>query len=46
MATLNAAIAVFGTSGSGVAHVLEQHGGHPDTKINLVGILERDTQGT
>ena len=45
MSTLNVAIAGFGTIGSGVAHVLEQHGGHPETKINLVGILERDTQG-
>ena len=45
MSTLNVAIAGFGTIGSGVAHVLEQHGEHPDTKINLVGILERDTQG-
>ena len=45
MSTLNVAIAGFGTIGSGVAHVLEQHGRHPDTKINLVGILERDTQG-
>ena len=45
MSTLNVAIAGFGTIGSGVAHVLAQHGQHPDTKINLVGILERDTQG-
>ena len=45
MSTLNVAIAGFGTIGSGVAHVLSQHGEHPDTKINLVGILERDIQG-
>ena len=45
MSTLNVAIAGFGTIGSGVAHVLAQHGEYPDTKINLVGILERDTQG-
>ena len=45
MSTLNVAIAGFGTIGSGVAHVLAQHGENPDTKINLVGILERDTQG-
>ena len=43
MSTLNVAIAGFGTIGSGVAHVLAKHGEHPDTKINLVGILERDT---
>ena len=45
MSTLNVAIAGFGTIGSGVAHVLSQHGEHHDTKINLVGILERDIQG-
>ena len=45
MSTLNVAIAGFGTIGSGVAHVLSQHGEHPDTKINLVGILESDIQG-
>ena len=45
MSVLNVAIAGFGTIGSGVAHVLEQHSEHPDTKINLVGILERDTNG-
>ena len=45
MSTLNVAIAGFGTIGSGVAHVLSQHEEHPDTKINLVGILERDIQG-
>ena len=45
MSTLNVAIAGFGTIGSGVAHVLTQHGEHPDARINLVGVLERDTQG-
>ena len=45
MSVLNVAIAGFGTIGSGVAHVLAQHSEHPDAKINLTGILERDTQG-
>ena len=45
MSVLNVAIAGFGTIGSGVAHVLAQHSEHPDAKINLAGILERDTQG-
>ena len=45
MPVLNVAIAGFGTIGSGVAHVLEQHSEHPDAKLNLVGILERDTNG-
>ena len=45
MSKLNVAIAGFGTVGSGVAHVLSQHGEYPDTKINLVGILERETNG-
>ena len=45
MPVLNVAIAGFGTIGSGVAHVLAQHSEHPDAKINLAGILERDTQG-
>ncbi len=45
MTTLNVAIAGYGTIGSGVAHVISQHGEHPDAKINLVGILEKDTQG-
>ena len=45
MPVLNVAIAGFGTIGSGVAHVLAQHSEHPDAKLNLAGILERDTQG-
>tara|TARA_B100000945_G_scaffold305426_1_gene291891 strand:+ start:627 stop:1916 length:1290 start_codon:yes stop_codon:yes gene_type:complete len=45
MSALNVAIAGFGTVGSGVAHVLSQHREHPDTKINLVGILEKYSQG-
>ena len=45
MSALNVAIAGFGTIGSGVAHVLKQHSEHPDANINLVGILECDTQG-
>ena len=45
MSVLNVAIAGFGAIGSGVAHVLAQHSEHPDAKIKLVGILERDTQG-
>jgi homoserine dehydrogenase len=45
MSVLNVAIAGFGTIGSGVAHVLAQHSEHPDAKIKLAGILERDTQG-
>ncbi|MDG1488451.1 MAG: homoserine dehydrogenase [SAR324 cluster bacterium] len=45
MPVLNVAIAGFGTIGSGVAHVLAQHSEHPDAKLNLTGILERDTQG-
>ena len=45
MSALNVAIAGFGTIGSGVAHVLAQHSEHPDAKLNLAGILERDTQG-
>ena len=43
MSVLNVAIAGFGTIGSGVAHVLEKHSEHPDAKLKLVGILERDT---
>jgi homoserine dehydrogenase len=45
MSALNIAIAGFGTIGSGVAHVLEQHSKEPDATINLVGILESDTKG-
>ena len=45
MSALNIAIAGFGTIGSGVAHVLEQHSKEPDATINLVGILESDTIG-
>ena len=45
MSALNVAIAGFGTIGSGVAHVLKQHSKNPDVNINLVGILECDTQG-
>lgn len=45
MSALNIAIAGFGTIGSGVAHVLEQHSKEPDATINLVGILESDTNG-
>ena len=45
MPVLNVAIAGFGTIGSGVAHVLAQHSEHPDAKLNLTGILERDIQG-
>jgi len=40
--SLNVAIAGLGTIGSGVAHVLEQHGKNSDSKIKLIGILERD----
>jgi len=43
--SLNVAIAGLGTIGSGVAHVLDQHGKHPDSKINLIGILEHDHSG-
>ena len=42
MKSLNVAIAGLGTIGNGVAHVLEQHGKHPDSKIKLIGILEHD----
>ena len=45
MSALNIAIAGFGTIGSGVAHVLEQHSKEPDATINLMGILESDTKG-
>ena len=45
MSALNIAIAGFGTIGSGVAHVLEQHSQESDATINLVGILESDTKG-
>ena len=45
MSALNIAIAGFGTIGSGVAHVLEEHSKEPDATINLVGILESDTKG-
>lgn len=45
MKVLNVAIAGFGTIGSGVAHVLAQHSKNSDSKINLVGILEKDPQG-
>ena len=45
MSELNIAIAGFGTIGSGVAYVLEQHSKEPDATINLVGILESDTKG-
>ena len=45
MPALNIAIAGFGTIGSGVAHVLEQHSKELDATINLVGILESDTKG-
>ena len=45
MPALNIAIAGFGTIGSGVAHVLEQHSKEPDATINLVGILESDSNG-
>ena len=45
MSALNVAIAGFGTIGSGVAHVLNQHSKVPDATINLVGILESDPQG-
>jgi len=39
---LNVAIAGLGTIGSGVAHVLEQHGKHSAPEINLRGILENN----
>ncbi|HAF88899.1 MAG TPA: histidine kinase, partial [Deltaproteobacteria bacterium] len=45
MSVLNVAIAGFGTIGSGVAHVLAKHSENTDAKINLAGILERDTKG-
>ena len=45
MPVLNVAIAGFGTIGSGVAHVLAKHSENTDAKINLAGILERDTKG-
>jgi len=45
MSALNIAIAGFGTIGSSVAHVLEQHSKEPDATINLVGILESDIKG-
>ena len=45
MSALNIAIAGFGTIGSGVAHVLDQHSKEPNATINLMGILESDTKG-
>ena len=42
MSALNLAIAGFGTIGSGVAHVLEQHSKEPDATINLCLLYTSD----